>query len=1138
MGPRALEKLLQVISLRCFLILGLVFAFAVSFGSFGPNGTLGWGSSGLSQTNTSLASVSQLSGGGYNSLALGSDGTVVGWGLDGGRQLDFSLSNVKISQVGSGMAHTVILRLDGTVAAYGDNSVGQLNVPTNLLGITQISAGGYHTLALRSDGTVMAWGLNTSRQCSVPVGLTGVIQVAAGLKHSMALKSDGSVVVWGDNSYRQLSIPSTVKGITQIGAGAGHCVALKSDGTVVAWGRNDYGQAKVTSRLTGVVQIAVGGLHTVALKSDGTLSSWGNNSFGQTSIPSGMATATQIAAGGFHTLCLQSNGVIAAWGNDDNGQCDVPQGFGNILSLSSGSNFVTAVNADGSLSAWGDDTFGQTEFPYGINNAVQVSSGLSHALCLLTDGTFVGWGDDFDGECDAPDGLTSVIQVAAGSRFSVAVKGDGTVVAWGNNDYGQCNVPAGLSGVKSISAGNGHVVALLSNGTVVCWGANGFGQSIPPVGLTGVIQVAAGGSHSLALLGNGTVVAWGNNSVNQATVPPTLGGVTQISAGWNHSIAVLGDGSVAAWGDNSLGQCNVPYGLAGAGQVSAGAGFNIALKSMSLSVDNSTLSYGGTANVSVFLPVAPTSTVTIPVTTRDVNIVIGTVTVQAGSHLGSTLLTVNQGAQGGTSVLTATYGSTVASTAIQVALSLRSFSLPTQTLLGGATTTGTLTLNGNASRPGVIVTLSSNNPAVVVPNTVTMPPGTSSVTFPVTTSVLVVNTPVILTASALGISLNNTITVKGPTLTSFTVSGISVIGGSSLTGTVTISGAAPTTGYPVLVSSDQGSVTVPSVVTVPAGSTSATFTITTTEVQTDRFCNLSLTANGGIAVGQFKIYAIKLSSFTLSALSVFGGLPLTGTITTTSAPRVDGLYIGLVSSFAGVTVPASVMVPNGTTTVTFPVTCTPVLSDTVVSLTAIVPSSLITANVKVRGLGPQSLTLSSLGVTGGTTTTATYVITGPAPQGGLLVSLSSNQPSILVPTSVSIPSGATSVTFSVSTQPVAVDVQGTVTATANGQSLSVLLKNRAPVLTSISFSPNAVAGGNPTMATVALNGPAPAGGLVVQISSNKTYTLQPATVTIPAGASNISFTIGTTVIASTSSPTITATIGASTVSSSFTVTGR
>src|SRR5207249_12062467 len=60
--------------------------------------------------------------------------------------------------VSGGEAHSLALKSDGTVIGWGDNSQGQITIPSGLTNAAAIDAGRYHSLALRSNGTVVAWG--------------------------------------------------------------------------------------------------------------------------------------------------------------------------------------------------------------------------------------------------------------------------------------------------------------------------------------------------------------------------------------------------------------------------------------------------------------------------------------------------------------------------------------------------------------------------------------------------------------------------------------------------------------------------------------------------------------------------------------------------------------------------------------------------------------------------------------------------------------------------------------------------------------------------------------------------------------------------------------------------------------------
>jgi DnaJ-class molecular chaperone len=81
-------------------------------------------------------------------------------------------------------------------------------------------------------------------------------------------------------------------------------------------------------------------------------------------------------------------------------------------------------------------------------------------------------------------------------------------------------------------------------------------------------------------------------------------------------------------------------------------------------------------------------------------------------------------------------------------------------------------------------------------------------------------------------------------LSGVSVSPASVTGGTSATGTVTLSSAAPSGGASVTLSSSGASASVPASVTVAAGATSATFAVTTTSVASNTTVTLTATYSG------------------------------------------------------------------------------------------------------------------------------------------------------------------------------------------------------------------------------------------------------------------------------------------------------
>lgn len=166
---------------------------------------------------------------------------------------------------------------------------------------------------------------------------------------------------------------------------------------------------------------------------------------------------------------------------------------------------------------------------------------------------------------------------------------------------------------------------------------------------------------------------------------------------------------------------------------------------------------------------------------------------------------------------------------------LSSLTLSPTTVVGGAqAATGTITLTAPAPAGGAQVALSSGNTNVArVPASVTVAAGATTATFAISTSAVSASATVSVSASYGGVarSASLTVTPPPPTLTALTLNPTSVIGGvQSSTGTVTLSSPALAGGAPVALYSNNSAAQVPSSVTVPAGATSATFTVTTSGV--------------------------------------------------------------------------------------------------------------------------------------------------------------------------------------------------------------------------------------------------------------------------------------------------------------------
>src|SRR5467141_72880 len=276
----------------------------------------------------------------------------------------------------------------------------------------------------------------------------------------------------------------------------------------------------------------------------------------------------------------------------------------------------------------------------------------------------------------------------------------------------------------------------------------------------------------------------------------------------------------------------------------------------------------------------------------------------------------------------------------------------------------------------------------------------------------------------------------------------------------------------------------------------------------------------------------SLSSLSLNPTSVTGGNSSTGTVTLSGAAPAGGAQVALSSNNGAASVPSSVAVPAGATSATFTVSTSPVAASTTVAISAGYGGVTKTASLTVTPASPaapslSSLTLNPTSVIGGVqSSTGTVTLSGPAPTGGAQVALSSNNGAASVPSSVAVPAGATTATFTVNTSVVAASTTVTISAAYGGVSKSATLTVTSPPLptvSSLTLNPTSVIGGvNSSTGTVTRSGPAPAGGAQVVLSSNKGAASVPSSVFVPAGATSATFAVSTSVVLVSTSVTISA----------------
>ncbi|RYG47877.1 hypothetical protein EON79_06120, partial [bacterium] len=536
--------------------------------------------------------------------------------------------------------------------------------------------------------------------------------------------SAASVVQWGEGTGDAVNTGNifALTNPAAIAYGDYHMVALKTDGTIASWGYDYSGSTVVPANLTQMVQVSAGRYHSLARRSTGTVRAWGANNYGQRNVPAGITTAIDIASGGDHNLVAKADGTVVAWGNDSNGQSHVPAGLTGVVKVAAGSYHSLALKSNGTVVAWGHNNYGQTSVPAGLTGVVSISAGLFHSVAVKSNGTVVAWGANYMGQIDVPAGLTGVVKVASGQVHNLALKSDGTVVAWGNNTYGQRTVPPTLHGVTDISAGSSNSWAIGRAFTV------SLDQPVVDSGdaATGFIDIgdpapAGGAMVQLSMTGN---LAEGIEIPATVTVPA---GQTR---------ATFPVVAKYFYFTEKGGKIQATYN--GATSATATLQFKPVLATISVTPY---WFYGGSPTDPVLKlklsrPVPAETQLDLVSSSPYVD--AASVTIPAGGDTAQITLTHSRCSDLNSDPLSPTLTFKVHATGEVVGLVGvllypigPTFALPTTDVPLGGQITGVMRLYTNV-RNATTVALTSDNPAVTVPASVTVPAGGREVTFPIT----------------------------------------------------------------------------------------------------------------------------------------------------------------------------------------------------------------------------------------------------------------------------------------------------------------------------------------------------------------------------------------------------------------------
>jgi hypothetical protein len=465
-----------------------------------------------------------------------------------------------------------------------------------------------------------------------------------------------------------------------------------------------------------------------------------------------------------------------------------------------------------------------------------------------------------------------------------------------------------------------------------------------------------------------------------------------------------------------------------------------------------------------------------------------------------------------------------------------SVTLNPTSVLGGAAAQGTVQIGAPAPAGGLSVTLTSNNAAATVPGTVLVPAGQTSATFNVATAAVTSPATATITASAGGVSVSSNLTVRVLAPTTLVFSPATVTGGASSTATVTVSDPAPTAGTTVLLSSNIVAAKVPVSVKIAAGQTSATFVVTSVAVATDVNASITATVGTQSLSNTLVVKAPVAQGVTFLPSSVLGGKASVGTVTLNGITAVGGRVVQLRSSNPAIAaVPASVTVPVGKNVITFNVTTSAVLTSSDVTITATTGAVEASGTLNVRPVVVKTIVMNPLTVVGPASSVGTITLTEAAPVGGVVVTLSSNNASAVVPASISIAAGKTSGTFTTTTKATGTPQVATITAGLNGATSTGTLTVTPVLVSTLTVAPTSVTGGTNATGTVKLVSAPTVDTVVTLTSANTAIVTVPATVTVLKGTTTATFTVTTKKPAAQTVVTLSAVTGGAAKTVSVTV---
>ena len=266
--------------------------------------------------------------------------------------------------------------------------------------------------------------------------------------------------------------------------------------------------------------------------------------------------------------------------------------------------------------------------------------------------------------------------------------------------------------------------------------------------------------------------------------------------------------------------------------------------------------------------------------------------------------------------------------------------------------------------------------------------------------------------------------------------------------------------------------------------------------------------------------------------------PASATCTVTlasAATAAVSVSLGLGTNSAKVTIPASVTVPVGASSATFTLEANAVAAPSTAVLVASLNGSSATVSIplspaagapvlKALACSPSSI------VTPADANCSVTLVAAAASAATVSLQLGTNSAKVTIPASVTVPAGASKVTFTLVAGAVAAPSTAVLVASLNGSSetlsIPLLPTAGAPVLKALACSPSSIVTPADANCSVTLEAAAgSAASVSLGLGTNSAKVTIPASVTVPAGATKAFFTLVPGTVTASTTAVIVAKLG-------------